>query len=173
MNKKTLANMFGIDTHEKDVEKLNHEKHSLACQVAHLQVKCEQIQNELDFYKMPQEEQIRLLMADVEEVERLYKERIAECEKVKALAQKNIDLYEERQKKLDEEVQRAYSRGMNDGRFTAYSEVGIWRLEADALVMDKQGNVFELLQGLEDVKSDASEPLADDEIVIDDLEGVV
>lgn len=59
------------------------------------------------------------------------------------------------------------------GRQDAYREMGIWNIEAhkrdNVLVMDKQGNIFELLPELEDVKASADEQTTSDEIEINDL----
>ena len=152
MNKQKLAEMFGIDTHEKDIQLLNDEKLSLAEQVAHYKVALEDAERELSFYKLNDEEKVRYLMEDVNDIEEMYKERITECDHIIDLAKQEIDMCEQR-------IHRAFG----EGRASAYSEMGIWRLDAIAegncLVMDKNGDVYELLQNLEDVKADADKTL--------------
>ena len=160
MDKNKLANMFGINTHEADIEKLNYEKDTLACQVAHYKVQCEELEEQLAFYKLKDEDKVKYLMEDVEDIERVYKERIAEYEDLIKLEKANIDAAE-----------RQTHRAFAEGRMSAYSEMGIWNIEAhqrgNNLVMDKEGNIFELLLDIEDVKAEG-EAIAD-EIMIDDL----
>ena len=136
---------------------------SLSEQVAHYKVKCEDLQHELDFYKLSDEDKVKYLMEDVTETEELYQKRIHEYELMTQLARKDIEAAEE-----------SYHRRFAEGRMCAYSEMGIWRLDAlerdNVLVMDREGNVFELITGLEDVTADADNmQTTDDEITIDDL----
>ena len=155
MNKRKIAEMFGV-THE--VNDLQNQVEILASKVAHYEVKLEDVQRELDFYKLEDEEKVMYLMEDVMDIENLYKERIKEYEDLIALEKATIDGAEEK-------IHRAF----HEGRYAAYSEMGIWRLDAlkdgNRLVMDKDGNVFELLE-VEDVKGSGEDI---DEIRIGDL----
>ena len=165
MNKQTLANMFGIETHEEDVRRMNMENESLAQQVARLQVRNDQLHEELAFYKLSDENKIKVMSKDIEELEQTYKARIREYEELAARCDKIID-----------DIEQIGHREFARGRQAAYSEMGIWRLDAlDAgnhLVMDKNGDVYELLEDLEDVKASDDavvNTVSTSEIEIDDL----
>ena len=165
MNKQTLANMFGIETHEEDVRRMDMENKSLAQQVARLQVRNDQLHEELAFYKLSDENKIKVMSKDIEELEQTYKARIREYEELAARCDKIID-----------DIEQIGHREFARGRQAAYSEMGIWRLDAlDAgnhLVMDKNGGVYELLEDLEDVKPDVDTVMTtslQDEIDISDL----
>ena len=140
MNKQTLANMFGIETHEEDVRRINMENESLAQQVARLQVRNDQLQAELAFYKLTDEEKVQTIREDADQAYEIYVKLAQKCDKM-------ID-----------EIEQIGHREFARGRQAAYSEMGIWRLDAlDAgnhLVMDKNGDVYELLEDFEDVMAD-------------------
>lgn len=140
MNKQTLANMFGIETHEEDVRRINMENESLAQQVARLQVRNDQLQAELAFYKLTDEEKVQTIREDADQAYEIYVKLAQKCDKM-------ID-----------EIEQIGHREFARGRQAAYSEMGIWRLDAlDAgnhLVMDKNGDVYELLEDFEDVTAD-------------------
>ena len=158
MNKQTLANMFGIETHEEDVRRMNMENESLAQQVARLQIRNDQLQAELAFYKLTDEEKVQTIREDADQAYEIYVKLAQKCDKM-------ID-----------EIEQIGHREFARGRQAAYSEMGIWRLDAlDAgnhLVMDKNGDVYELLEDLEDVKASDDavvNTVSTSEIEIDDL----
>ena len=158
MNKQTLANMFGIETHEEDVRMMNMENESLAQQVARLQIRNDQLQAELAFYKLTDEEKVQTIREDADQAYEIYVKLATKCDKM-------ID-----------EIEQIGHREFARGRQAAYSEMGIWRLDAlDAgnhLVMDKNGDVYELLEDLEDVKASDDavvNTVSTSEIEIDDL----
>ena len=165
--KDMVADLLQIETHEAECKRLQYERDSLAQQVADYAVKLDQLRSELEFYKLEDDEKIKYMMEDVTGLADLYKQRISECDKMIDLAKQDADIAEEK-------IHRAFA----EGRIAAFSEVGIWRLDAlecgNRLVLDKEGNVYELLQDMEDVnKVPTTEvpdvQLADDEITIDDL----
>lgn len=140
MNKQTLANMFGIETHEEDVRRMNIENESLASQVARLQIRNDQLHEELAFYKLADEDKVKLIREDADQAYEIYVKLATKCDK------------------MIEEMEQIAHREFARGRQAAYSEMGIWRLDAldagNRLVMDACGNVYELLNDLEDVKPD-------------------
>ena len=140
MNKQTLANMFGIETHEEDVRRMNMENESLASQVARLQIRNDQLHEELAFYKLADEDKVKLIREDADQAYEIYVKLATKCDK------------------MIEEMEQIAHREFARGRQAAYSEMGIWRLDAldagNRLVMDKNGDVYELLNDLEDVKPD-------------------
>ena len=140
MNKQTLANMFGIETHEEDVRRMNMENESLASQVARLQIRNDQLHEELAFYKLADEDKVKLIREDADQAYEIYVKLATKCDK------------------MIEEMEQIAHREFARGRQAAYSEMGIWRLDAldagNRLVMDACGNVYELLNDLEDVKPD-------------------
>ena len=140
MNKQTLANMFGIETHEEDVRRMNMENESLASQVARLQIRNDQLHEELAFYKLADEDKVKLIREDADQAYDIYVKLATKCDK------------------MIEEMEQIAHREFARGRQAAYSEMGIWRLDAldagNRLVMDACGNVYELLNDLEDVKAD-------------------
>lgn len=139
MNKQTLANMFGIETHEEDVRRMNMENESLASQVARLQIRNDQLHEELAFYKLADEDKVKLIREDADQAYEIYVKLANKCDK------------------MIEEMEQIAHREFARGRQAAYSEMGIWRLDAldagNRLVMDACGNVYELLNDLEDVKA--------------------
>ena len=139
MNKQTLANMFGIETHEEDVRRMNIENESLASQVARLQIRNDQLHEELAFYKLADEDKVKLIREDADQAYEIYVKLATKCDK------------------MIEEMEQIAHREFARGRQAAYSEMGIWRLDAldagNRLVMDACGNVYELLNDLEDVKA--------------------
>ena len=138
MNKQTLANMFGIETHEEDVRRMNMENESLVSQVARLQIRNDQLHEELAFYKLADEDKIKLIREDADQAYEICVKLATKCDK------------------MIEEMEQIAHREFARGRQAAYSEMGIWRLDAldagNRLVMDKNGDVYELLNDLEDVK---------------------
>ena len=114
-------------------------------------------------------------------------EKIAELNKLSAdpiayvdeQMSKAIEKYETCANELEElanKQEQLKHKYIAEGRQIAYSEMGIWRLDAikdgNCLVMDKEGNIFELLQNLEDIKetiTDDVEDVIEDKIEIEDL----
>ena len=173
MDKQKIASMFGIETYRDLAKEQQLQIDSLADQVAEYRIRCEELEKELYLYKLTDEAKVDVLRADIKSVEELYKKRITEYEQMTELAKSDCDLAEKMMVEAEGKVHRAFA----NGRAAAYSEMGIWRLDAIAdgnvLVQDKEGNVYELLQGLEDVVPDVNNPqTTEDEIFIDDLEGV-
>ena len=81
---------------------------------------------------------------------------------------------------LVESEESMKNRAFSEGRAAAYSEMGIWRLDAlergNILAMDKEGNVVEVFNNLEDIEctddinpESANESDMNGEIVIEDL----
>jgi DNA repair exonuclease SbcCD ATPase subunit len=176
--KDMIADLLQIETHEAECKRLQYERDSLAQQVADYAVKLDQLRSEMEFYKLEDDEKIKYMMEDVTGLADLYKQRISECDKMIDLAKQDADLAEQKIAEIEDRIKRAYSKGVSDGRISGFSEVGIWRLDAlergNRLVLDKDGNVYELLQDLEDVNEVTTTEvpdvqLADDEITIDDL----
>ena len=166
MNKKKLAEMFGIDTHEEDIRRMNMENESLASQVAKLKIRCEQLGEELSFYKASDEDKVKALLENMDGLEATYKERIREYEEAVAECEKIVD-----------SVDQVYHRGFARGREAVYSELGIWNIEAhergNNLAILEDGEVVEVIcDDLVDVKP--SEDISSlEEIKIDDLIGGV
>lgn len=164
MNRQTLADMFGIDTHVKDVERLNNEKMSLTEEVALLKAKCDKYESELAFYRSTDEVKVRIMMQDAKELEETYKKRIEEFDKLSAECDRMID-------EMDRAIHREFARG----RVAAYSELGIWNIDAhkrgNSLAILENGEVVEVIcDDLVDVQADVGKmTIPDDEIVIDDL----
>lgn len=81
---------------------------------------------------------------------------------------------EKRLMELEEELsEKIKHKFKNIGRANAYSEMGIWNIEAhkrgNVLVMLEDGSVVELLDGLEDVSPEEAETESKDGIKIDDI----
>lgn len=92
----------------------------------------------------------------------------------KAPEQYIVEELEERTAEIEQEYKdHMEHKWYQIGRQDAYREMGIWRLDAlergNCLVMDMFGNVYELLNDLEDVKAEDTGMITDDSIVIDDL----
>lgn len=118
MNKQTLANMLGIETHEEDIRRMNMENESLVSQVARLQIRNDQLHEELCFYKLSDENKIQIMRKDAEELAKTYEQRIAEYEDAIERCESMID-------NMESLMKQAESRGIAKGRQAAYSEMGI------------------------------------------------
>ena len=157
MMKRFLADLFGIDTHEQDLERLTKEKEWLATEMARYKVLCEKMEAELSFYKLEDEEKIKVLMEDANDAYKYYMTQAKKCETM-INAMENI-------------IHREFARG----RQCAYSELGIWNIDAhkrgNSLAILENGEVVEVIcDDLVDVKADVGKmTIPDDEIVIDDL----
>ena len=149
-----IANIFGIETYEEKYRQKCLENEILAKRIAKLTISLENTKAELDFYKLSDEDKIKVLMKDANEAYEYFAKRGKECDEL-------ID-------RMDRIEHRAFAQG----RQAAYSEMGIWRLDAieagNRLVMDACGDVYELLE-LQDVKPEDTGKVEDDGIIIDDL----
>lgn len=154
--KQKIAELLGICTYEEENERLNGMVSSLADQAAAYKVKAETLAEEAEYYK--NNEEVKELADKYIKMIQIYQDSATRCEAM-------ID-------DMESKLQRMYSKGLSEGRMAAYSEMGIWRLDAieagNRLVMDACGDVYELLE-LQDVKPDGEGKVEDDGIIIDDL----
>lgn len=102
--------------------------------------------------------------------------QIIELENELERIKKDVWAYVDEEKASREEELK--HRWIAEGRQAAYFDMGIWNLEAhergNVLVMNKEGDIFELITELEDVEGDQNSPEMLDEylgneITIDDL----
>lgn len=157
MNRQSIAKLFGVETYRDALHEMSLENDSLASQVVKLKVRCENLADEVEYYK--NNEEVKELADKYIKMIQIYQEAAANCNAM-------ID-------DVNDKTKRAYNHGFSDGRMAAYSEMGIWRLDAieagNRLVMDRSGDVYELLE-LQDVKPDDDMTTPDlDGIIIDDL----
>lgn len=154
--KQKIAELLGICTYEEENERLNGMVSSLADQAAAYKVKAETLAEEVEYYK--NNEEVKELADKYIKMIQIYQDSATRCEAM-------IEDMEDR-------LKRMRNKGFAEGRQAAYSEMGIWRLDAieagNRLVMDACGDVYELLE-LQDVKPDGEDMVEDDGIVIDDL----
>ena len=154
--KQKIAELFGICTYEEENERLNGMVSSLADQAAAYKVKAETLAEEVEYYK--NNEEVKELADKYIKMIQIYQDSATRCEAM-------IEDMEDR-------LKRMRNKGFAEGRQAAYSEMGIWRLDAikdgNRLVMDAKGDVYELLE-LQDVNPDGEDMVEDDGIIIDDL----
>ena len=154
--KQKIAELLGICTYEEENEKLNGMVSSLADQAAAYKVKAQVLAEEVEYYK--NNEEVKELADKYIRMFQIYQELAVRCEAA-------IE-------DVDDRLKRMYNKGFAEGRQAAYSEMGIWRLDAieagNRLVMDARGDVYELLE-LQDVKPEDTGKVEDDGIIIDDL----
>ena len=154
--KQKIAELFGICTYEEENERLNGMVSSLADQAAAYKVKAETLAEEVEYYK--NNEEVKELADKYIKMIQIYQDSATRCEAM-------IEDMEDR-------LKRMRNKGFAEGRQAAYSEMGIWRLDAieagNRLVMDACGDVYELLE-LQDVKPEGEGKVEDDGIIIDDL----
>ena len=154
--KQKIAELFGICTYEEENERLNGMVSSLADQAAAYKVKAETLAAEVEYYK--NNEEVKELADKYIKMIQIYQDSATRCEAM-------IEDMEDR-------LKRMRNKGFAEGRQAAYSEMGIWRLDAieagNRLVMDACGDVYELLE-LQDVKPDGEGKVEDDGIIIEDL----
>ena len=154
--KNWIAELLGICTYEEENERLNEMVSSLADQAAAYKVKAELLAEEVEYYK--NNEEAKELADKYIKMIQIYQDSATRCEAM-------IEDMEDR-------LKRMRNKGFAEGRQSAYSELGIWRLDAieagNRLVMDACGDVYELLE-LQDVKPDGEGMVEDDGIIIDDL----
>ena len=154
--KQKIAELLGICTYEEENEKLNGMVSSLADQAAAYKVKAQVLAEEVEYYK--NNEEVKELADKYIRMFQIYQELAVRCEAA-------IE-------DMEDKLKRMYNKGFAEGRQAAYSEMGIWRLDAieagNRLVMDARGDVYELLE-LQDVKPEDTGKVEDDGIIIDDL----
>ena len=154
--KQKIAELLGICTYEEENERLNGMVSSLADQAAAYKVKAEKLAEEVEYYK--NNEEVKELADKYIKMIQIYQDSATRCEAM-------IEDMEDR-------LKRMRNKGFAEGRQAAYSEMGIWRLDAieagNRLVMDACGDVYELLE-LQDVKPEYTGKVEDDGIIIDDL----
>lgn len=154
--KNWIAELLGICTYKEENERLNGMVSSLADQAAAYKVKAETLTEEVEYYK--NNEEVKELADKYIKMIQIYQDSATRCEAM-------IEDMEDR-------LKRMRNKGFAEGRQAAYSEMGIWRLDAieagNRLVMDACGDVYELLE-LQDVKPEGEGKVEDDGIVIDDL----
>ena len=152
--KQKIAELFGICTYKEENERLNGMVSSLADQAAAYKVKAETLAEEVEYYK--NNEEVKELADKYIKMIQIYQDSATRCEAM-------IEDMEDR-------LKRMRNKGFAEGRQAAYSEMGIWRLDAieagNRLVMDACGDVYELLE-LQDVKPD------DDNMTTTDLDGII
>lgn len=157
--KQKIVELLGICTYEKENERLNGMVSSLADQAAEYKVKAQVLAEEVEYYK--NQEDVKELADKYIKIIQIYQDSATRCEA----------MIED----MEDKLKRMYNKGFTEGRMAAYSEMGIWRLDAieagNRLVMDKNGDVYELLE-LQDVKPEDTGKVEDDGIVIDDLEHI-
>ena len=153
--KNWIAELFGIQTYEEENERLNGMVSSLADQAAAYKVKAQLLEEEVEYYKNSEE---------VKELTDKYIKMI----QIQDSATRCKAMIED----MEDRLKRMRNKGFAEGRQSAYSELGIWRLDAieagNRLVMDACGDVYELLE-LQDVKPEETDMVEDDGIIIDDL----
>lgn len=169
MNRQSIAKLFGVETYRDALHEMSLENDSLASQVAKLRIRCENLADELNFYKLTDGEKVQKLRDENKELADKYIKMIQIYQEAAANCKAMID-------DVNDKTKRAYNHGFSDGRMAAYSEMGIWRLDAieagNRLVMDARGDVYELLE-LQDVKADEDTgKVEDDGIIIDDLQNI-
>ena len=151
-----IAELLGIQTYEEENERLNGMVSSLADQAAEYKVKAQVLAEEVEYYK--NNEEAKELADRYIRMIQVYQNSAVRCECV-------IE-------DMEDKLKRMRNKGFAEGRQAAYSEMGIWRLDAleagNRLVMDQKGDVYELLE-LQDVKPEDTGKVEDDGIVIDDL----
>ena len=167
-----LSNLMGVDTYKeaiKEVELSNDELHE---KLEKANRRIAELEKQLQLYKADDEEKLNILREDVKGLEATYIKRIAEAENMITLAKADCDMAE---KKLSE-IKQVEHRAFAEGRMSAYSEMGIWNINAhtrgNILVRDDDGEVFEMIRGkLHDADDDIDIEAA--AVKIDDLlEGV-
>lgn len=188
--KEWIVKTLGVKTYEDDFAELSKNHIELGQKYEELkkldEVHKAQIQNLTDqlaeLKQDPEGFWMKELQAYIDSVEEKFNAVETWYTKENEIAKKTIEALEEENAKLKRENETIEHRGISIGRMDAYSQMGIWNIQAhergNNLVMDDHGNIFELLQGLVDVQEETEVPkdedgvLADDEVTIDDLEGM-
>lgn len=159
--KEFIVKLFGIKTYEREYTEYKsmyedlQKTHNISLAVI------ETYKKDLEDLTLINEDPLEYIHKQIDDTVSAYEECVNDLE--------------EMTKKQEQLEHRAFA----NGRQAAYSEMGIWRLNAlkagNCLVCDEEGNVFELLQNLEDVKAEDydNEPtISLDEISLDGIEGV-
>ena len=167
-----LSNLMGVDTYKEAIKVMEIEYEAVVVTNQMLHDQIAELEKQLQLYKADDEEKLNILREDVKGLEETYMKRIAEAENMIALAKADCDMAE---KKLSE-IKQVEHRAFAEGRMSAYSEMGIWNINAhtrgNILVRDDDGEVYEMIRGkLYDVDDDIDIEAA--AVKIDDLlEGV-
>lgn len=163
--KDTIAQILNLDTYEDKFRQKSYENDILASKIAKLTIENESLKADLDFYKLRDEDKLKVMRADIQGLADQYIKMIQ-------IYQESATRCEAMIEDMEDKLKQNYSRGLSDGRAAAYGEMGIWRLDAieagNRLVMDAKGDVYELLE-LQDVKPDDTDKVEEDGIIIDDL----
>lgn len=159
--KKLIADFFGIATHEEEVKRLAGENFSLSQELKAMRNAYKYINEKYQELQKISVDPIKYVDEETRKLEEQFTRCANVCEDI--VAEVN-----ERQEKLDREVHRAYANGRAD----AYAEMGIRNIEAhergNELAILENGEIVELLLGLEDVKPSGNKATAT-EISLDDL----
>lgn len=167
-----LSNLMGVDTYKEAIKEVQLSNDVLQERLCKANRRIAELEKQLQLYKADDEEKLDILREDVKGLEETYMKRIAEAENMIALAKADCDMAE---KKLSE-IKQVEHRAFAEGRMSAYSEMGIWNINAhtrgNILVRDDDGEVYEMIRGkLYDVDDDIDIEAA--AVKIDDLlEGV-
>lgn len=150
MLKDWVMKAFEIETYEAENNKLSRDNNNLASMLEHEKAITQALA--ADFIKL--EREINELKKDPEQY-------------IEAEVERRTLEYEKQHK--DDMEHKWYAAG----RFDAYNELGVRNYNAkkhgNCLVMDKNGEIYELLQDLEDVKADVDSLLTTEEIELEDL----
>lgn len=181
-----ILKLFGIHDYEKDFNELS-QNHNELCRVYEALKKTsdarkctiEELEETIELVKKdPNSYWSREIEGTLANLEKCYEEERKAAETTISYLEERIASLNEQNDKLKREVEVAEHRGIATGRMDAYSQMGIWNIDAhkrgDVLVMNREGEVFELMQGLEDVEADEDDFVEAvtkdlDEIEIDDL----
>ena len=117
--KDMIAGIAGIETYEEEVKLLQYKLGSLADQVAKLKVRNEELAARNAFLEMEDEDKLEILLEDVAETERLFKQRSEECADLQRLLQEKL-------KEIDNKIHSAFA----EGRRVGYVEMGIRCIDA-------------------------------------------
>lgn len=142
--KKFICKLFHIETYEKKYEE---------CEKQCKELKENQVilLNIVDSYKRD----IELANNEINRLKEICKEPLAKIDEAVNEISSQYELCANECEELINKQDRLINKAFAEGRAAAYSEMGIWRLDAiehgNRLVMDRNGNVFELLE-LEDIE---------------------
>lgn len=168
MFKKLICKLFRITTYERKYEECEKKYTELLENYVCLSDVVESYKKDLDQANK-----------EIDKLREICKEPLAKIDEVVNEITAQYEVCAKECQDLIEEQDRMRNKAFAEGRASAYSELGIWRLDAiehgNRLIMDKDGNVFELLE-VEDVKiteedvknADEDKALAG-EIELDDL----
>lgn len=167
-----LSNLMGVDTYKEAIKEVQLSNDVLQERLFKANRRIAELEKQLQLYKADDEEKLNILREDVKGLEETYIKRIAEAENMIALSKADCDMAEKKLSEIKQVEHRAFAKG----RMSAYSEMGIWNINAhtrgNILVRDDDGEVYEMIRGkLYDVDDDIDIEAA--AVKIDDLlEGV-